>query len=93
MAVVRTGVPAHRVYYAKRELADIPGSQKVTIQFIGAAINSSRNLVVVSSSHEASGWLKRNLAHDGDPTWDINRVTLRPGVTEISPPYKVTRAC
>ena len=93
MAVVISGIPSHPVYYAKRMLTNSPVSQQVIIAFIGSAIGSSRNLIVVSAGKEAVGWLKKNLAHDGGPTWDIHRVKLPADVAQISRPYKVTTTC
>ncbi len=92
MAIVMTGTPIHPVYYAKRQLANAAGPQTPIIQFIGAAKGSVRNLVIVSSGPASFNWLKQNLANDGVPAWDINRVDLH-GVTEISRFYKVTQQC
>jgi hypothetical protein len=41
MAIVITGTPAHPVYYAKKELANVAGQQTATIQFYGAANGSA----------------------------------------------------
>lgn len=93
MAIVMTGTPIHPVYYAKQQLVNSLGPQIATIQFIGAAIGSVRDLAVVSSAPESSGWLKQNHANDGNAAWDIKRVKLPVGVSEISPHYKETRQC
>ncbi len=93
MAIVMTGTPIHPVYFAKQQLINSSGSQKATIQFMGAALGSMRNLVIVSSARGSFDWLQQNLAHDGDASWDINRVRLPSDVNEISPPYEVTREC
>jgi hypothetical protein len=85
-----TGIPRHPVYYAKKLLTDIAGSQTVNLQFIGAAIGSTRDLVIASGDQASSSWLNQNHANDGNPAWDINRVKLPSGVAEISLPYKVT---
>jgi hypothetical protein len=90
MAVVLTGIPKHSVYYAKQSLTNITGPQTVNIQFIGAAVGSTRDLVIVSGDHASSRWLNQNHANDGNPAWDIHRVRLRPGVAEISSRHKVT---
>ena len=93
MAIVMTGTPVHAVYYAKQQLDNVSGSQVSTIQFIGAAIGSVRNLVIVSSSPSSFSWLKQNMANDGNPAWDVKRVKLPADVPEISSHYKVTRQC
>jgi hypothetical protein len=93
IATLRTGNPSHAVYYAKRQLGNYRGQQIFVIKFIGAAKGSSRKLVVASGEEGSYRWLEQNLAHDGDPGWDINRLMLKPGVRIISQPYQVTRAC
>lgn len=93
MAIVMTGTPTHPVYYAKQQLVNGTGPQTATIQFIGAAIGSVRNLAIVSSAPASYSWLKQNLANDGNPAWDIKRVKLPGDVPEISSQYKVTRQC
>lgn len=93
MAIVMTGTPIHPVYYAKQQLVNALGVQIATIHFIGAAIGSVRDLVVVTSSSASFSWLKQNLANDGNAAWDIKRVKLPVGVSEISPHYKETRQC
>ena len=94
LAIVMTGTPVvHPVYYAKHQLANATGPQTAIIPFIGAAIGSVRNLVVVSSAQGSFSWLKQNLANDGIAGWDINRVKLPSDVHEISRFYKVTRQC
>lgn len=93
MAIVMTGTPIHPVYYAKQELVNALGVQIATIQFIGSAIGSVRELVVVSSSSISFSWLRQNLANDGIAAWDIKRVKLPAGVSEISPHYRETRQC
>jgi hypothetical protein len=93
MAIVITGKPnPHPVYYAKQELTNAVGRQMATIQFIGARVGSMRNLVIVSSPPSSFSWLKQNRANDGNPAWDIKRVT-RHGVSEISNQYQVTQQC
>jgi hypothetical protein len=90
MAVLVTGTPSHHVYYAKQSIANVAGPQTANIQFIGAAVGSTRDLVIVSGNHGSSDWLNQNHANDGNPTWDIHRVRLPSGVAEISSHYKVT---
>ena len=90
MAVVVTGIPRHPVYYAKQSLTNIAGPQTANIQFIGAAIGSTRDLIIVSGDQASSSWLNQNHTNDGNPAWDIHRVRLPPGVAEISSRYKVT---
>ncbi len=92
MAVVITGTSPHPVYFAKRKLTDSLGSQQAIISF-GSAVGSSRDLIITSAARGAFSWLKKNLEHDGDPTWDIHRVKLPSDVVQISRPYKVTRTC
>ena len=93
MAIVMTGTPIHPVYYAKQELVNALGVQIATIQFIGSAIGSVRELVVVSSSSISFSWLRQNLANHGIAAWDIKRVKLPAGVSEISSHYRETRQC
>ena len=93
MAVVMTGTPVHPVYFAKRQLANAAGTQTATVQFIGSAVGSVRNLVIVSAAPGSFNWLKQNLENDGNPQWDVNRVKMPSGVSQISGPYKVKRAC
>lgn len=93
MAVVITGTPAHPVYYAKKELANVAGQQTATIQFYGATNGSARNLVIVSSAPASFNWLKQNLANDGNPAWDTNRTAKPSDVPVISPSYTATTRC
>ena len=93
MAVVMTGTPVHPVYFAKQQLINALGAQPAQVQFLGAKLNSTRDLVVVSSAPGSFGWLQQNLANDGNSKWDINRLMLPPDVREISPHYKETQQC
>jgi hypothetical protein len=93
MSVVMTGTPTHPVYYAKQQLFNAPGQHVYTVQFVGAAIGSVRNLAVVSSAPASFSWLKRNQTNDGNPAWDTKRLKLPNDVPEISSNYKVTRQC
>ena len=93
MAIVITGTPAHLVYYAKKELANVAGRQTAAIQFYGAANGSARNLVIVSSAPASFNWLKQNLANDGNPAWDTNRTAKPSDVPVISPSYPATTRC
>jgi hypothetical protein len=93
MAIVITGTPAHPVYYAKKELANMAGQQTAAIQFYGATNGSARNLVIVSSAPPSFNWLKQNLANDGNPAWDTNRTAKPSDVPVISPSYTATTRC
>lgn len=93
MAIVMTGAPIHPVYYAKKKLDNVAGQQTATIQFYGATNGSVRNLVIVSSASASFNWLEQNLANDGKPGWDMNRVTKPSDVQVISPSYGVTTRC
>ena len=93
MAIVMTGAPIHPFYYAKKELDNVTGQQRTTIQFYGATNDSVRNLVIVSSARGSFNWLKQNLTNDGNPAWDTNRTTKPSDVPVISPSYYVTTRC
>ena len=46
---------------------------------------------VVDGDAPSQAWLEENKAHDGDPTWDENRLRLPAGVEQVSNQCHVTK--
>ncbi len=82
--------PVHSVYFAKEPLTGPAGTRTVTLTFFGARPGSTRFVGVVEADRGGAAWLAENLNHDGDPTWDMNRVMLPSGVHEVAREVPVT---
>jgi hypothetical protein len=67
-----------------------PGDSRVR-HTVTAGVGSHREIYVAQSSPDSQTWFDQNVSHDGDYSWDGNRVKLPPGAQKVSNTCEATR--
>ncbi len=87
--MTRLPVDPRPIEVARRRLSD--ETTQVLRLSLASGPGSARTFYVARAAPEAVGWFEDNLAHDGDSTWDENRIELPPGADVASNSCAMTR--
>lgn len=87
MVKLFTPTPVHPIFYAKVQIRNHADVQVVPLNFFDSRPGSSHYLTIVDAAPATFSWFTKNLRHDGDPHWDLERTHLPGGAEEIADDY------